>query len=154
MLPAIINILEQFFHSGVDDVRAGGILLAEAAVDLPTEVVVIIGTVVTAIIGGISYVGRWAFSQSKEALTQSEKRVAATENWLVEEKAARKEDRDTHNKRMDSAIEGIASLTRTLQESTAANKAFNDGHQQELRRLSDGFAQISAAIRATHKDSG
>jgi hypothetical protein len=147
MHPLIINTIEQFLHSGVDDVRLSGLLLAEAAWGMTTEQIAFATLIFTTMAGGVGFFTKWAFSQVDALRTMANERIAAAEKREAEEKVARKEDRDTHNKRMDSAIEGISMLTRTVQEQTVTIKAAQDGHREELRRVSDGVAQIRTQLR-------
>lgn len=151
MHPAIINAVEQFFLSGVDDVRRGGLLLAEEAQGMSNEQLALATLIFTTVCGGVAFFTKWAFSQVDAIRVMAKERIDAAEKREQEEKVARKEDRESHNKRMDVAIEGISMLTRTVQEQTASAKARDDMQREDMRRLSDGITQIHAQLRS-HRD--
>lgn len=148
MQPLLVNVIEQFLLSGVDDVRTSGLLLAEAAWGMTTEQIAFATFIITFIGGGVAFFTKWAFSQVDAIRVMAKERIDAAEKREAEEKLARKEDRDNHNKRMDSAIEGISMLTRTVQEQTVTSKAASE----EIRRLSDGLTRIHATLR-TDRDT-
>lgn len=150
MVPIIVNALEQFWLSGIDDVRASGLLLAETTMGLSGEqLIALVTLIVTPIVGGVGFFVKWAFSQVDAIRAMAKERIEAAEKREAEEKAARKEDRDNHNKHLDAATQGITMLTRTVQEQTTMMKSAQDGHREELRRVSDGITQIRAAL---HRD--
>lgn len=104
---------------------------------MSTEVLALVGTIVTLVGGGVGFFTKWA-------LGQADKRVEAAERWLSEEKALRKEDRDVQNKRLDEAIVLLHAQNALIVDLTSGLKLLGDGHRDEMRKANDGITTLLA----------
>ncbi len=104
---------------------------------MTTEVLALIGTIITLVSGGVGFFVKWS-------LGQADKRVEAAEKRETEANARAKDERDVQNKRIDAATEAINSQSRVIGELTAALKLLGDGHREEMRKANDGITTLLA----------
>lgn len=104
---------------------------------MSTEVVALIGTVVTLVSGGVGFFVKWS-------LGQAEKRVEAAERREAEANARAKDERDIQNKRIDTATDAITSLNKTNNDLTTAIKLLSDGSREDMKKVNDGITTLLA----------
>ncbi len=111
---------------------------------MSTEVLALIGTIVTLVGGGVGFFTKWA-------LGQSDKRVEAAEKREAEANARAKEERDVQNKRIDLLTDGVNAQSKTIADLSSALKtmgegikAMGDGNREDLKKVHDGMATLLA----------